>query len=252
MTANSLCDGKVVVITGAAGANGLGFATARMLASHGALIAILDLPRADPAESANRLGASHIGLEANVSDKMSCDDAVAIVLKRFGKVDVLVNNAGIVQAKNTLDITSDDYDKVLDVNLRGAMNMSQAVLPAMCSQKSGSIVCISSIAARRGGGLLGGAHYAASKAGVLGLARAMAREYGPNGIRVNSICPSMIATDMSAAIPADRAAAIADQVPLGRIGVPDDVAGCVVFLASELSRYCTGVTLDVNGGLYIH
>lgn len=249
---NALCDQKVVVVTGAAGRNGLGFATAQMLAAHGAKVAILDLHSADPHAAAQRLGKDHIGIVADVTDHVSCKSAIAKVAERYGRVDALVNNAGIVQARDAVSITASDYDAVLNVNLRGALNMAQAVLPVMCSQGSGSIICISSIAARRGGGLLGGAHYAASKAGVLGLARALAREYGRSGVRVNSVCPSMIATDMSAEIPKDRAAEIADQVPLGRIGVPDDVAGCVVFLTSDLSKYCTGVTLDVNGGLYIH
>lgn len=249
---NLLCYQKVAVITGAAGLNGLGFATARMLAKHGAMVAILDLDRGSPAAAAEKLGKEHIGLVADVTDKASCDAAAAKVLERFGRIDILVNNAGIVQACPTLSITPTDYDAMLDVNLRGALQMSQAVIPAMRSQKGGVIVCMSSIAARRGGGLLGGAHYAASKAGLLGLARAMAREYGVDGIRVNSICPGLIATDMSSEIPSDKQGSIVEQVPLGRIGAPDDIAGCVAFLASDLSKYCTGVTLDVNGGLYIH
>lgn len=252
MSSPKLCDGKVAVVTGAATLNGLGFATARMLSEHGARIAVLDLENAKPDAAAAQLGDEHIGLIADVTNKGSCDAAIKKVLEHFGRVDILVNNAGIVQTRRTLDITPDDYDAVLNVNLRGALNMSQAALPAMRAQKSGSIVCISSIAARRGGGIVGGAHYAASKAGVLGLARAMAREYGPEGIRVNSICPSVIATNMGALVPQEHENAIIEQIPLGRIGSPDDVAGCVLFFASELSKYCTGVTLDVNGGMYIH
>lgn len=252
MSSRLLCDGKVAVITGAAALNGLGFSTARMLASHGASVAVLDLAKAKPETAAAEFGEGHIGLAADVTNKASCDAAIKQVLERFGRVDILVNNAGIVQTRTTLDITPDDYDAVLNVNLRGALNMSQAVLPAMRQQKSGSIVCVSSVAARRGGGIVGGAHYAASKAGVLGLARAMAREYGTEGIRVNSICPSVIATNMGALVPQEHEQAILAQIPLGRIGMPDDVAGCIVFLASDLSKYCTGVTLDVNGGMYIH
>ena len=131
--------------------------------------------------------------------------------------------------------------------------MSQAVLPTMRDQKSGSIVCISSVSAQRGGGILGGPHYSAAKAGVLGLARAMAREYGGNNIRVNCVTPGLIATDINKGkIPEDKRQGILDGIPLARIGEPSDVAGCVVFLASDLSKYCTGVTLDVNGGMLIH
>jgi NAD(P)-dependent dehydrogenase (short-subunit alcohol dehydrogenase family) len=142
---------------------------------------------------------------------------------------------------------------VLDVSLRGTLYMSQAVLPAMRAQKSGAIVCTSSVSAQRGGGILGGPHYSAAKAGVLGLARAMAREYGIDGIRVNCVTPGLIATDINKGlIPEDRMKGILEQIPLNRIGEPADVAGCVVFLASDLAKYLTGVTLDVNGGMLIH
>jgi NAD(P)-dependent dehydrogenase (short-subunit alcohol dehydrogenase family) len=251
--ARMLLKDKVALITGGAGPNGLGFATARMLAAHGARVAILDLAVADPAAAAARLGAGHLGVVADVTDKASCDAAAAQVLARFGRIDVLVNNAGITQPRKTLDITPADYDAVLDVSLRGTLYMSQAVLPTMRAQKSGAIVCISSVSAQRGGGILGGPHYSAAKAGVLGLARAMARDYGGDGIRVNCVTPGLIATDINKGkIPDDRMAGILEQIPLARIGVPDDVAGCIVFLASDLSKYCTGVTLDVNGGMLIH
>lgn len=253
MSQSLLLDGKVAVITGGAGLNGLGFATARMLAAQGARIALLDLEQANPAAAAAELGPQHIGLVANVTDKAACDAAAAEIVKRLGRIDVLVNNAGITQPRKTLDITSADYDAVLDVSLRGTLFMSQAVIPTMQVQKSGSIVCISSVSAQRGGGILGGPHYSAAKAGVLGLAKAMARELGADNIRVNCITPGLIATDINKGkIPEDKRAAILDGIPLGRIGEPSDVGGCIVFLASDLSKYCTGITLDVNGGMLIH
>ncbi|CAM5369825.1 SDR family NAD(P)-dependent oxidoreductase [Thauera mechernichensis] len=253
MSQSLLLDGKVAVITGGAGLNGLGFATARMLAAQGARIALLDLEQANPAAAAAELGPQHIGLVANVTDKAACDAAAAEIVKRLGRIDVLVNNAGITQPRKTLDITSADYDAVLDVSLRGTLFMSQAVIPTMQAQKSGSIVCISSVSAQRGGGILGGPHYSAAKAGVLGLAKAMAREFGADNIRVNCITPGLIATDINKGkIPEDKRAAILDGIPLGRIGEPSDVGGCIVFLASDLSKYCTGITLDVNGGMLIH
>ena len=244
---------KVALITGGAGPNGLGFATARMMAAHGARVAILDLAPAGPAAAAARLGSQHLGVAADVTDKASCEKAVREVLAACGRIDILVNNAGITQPRKTLDITRADYDAVLDVSLRGTLHMSQAVVPAMRERKSGAIVCISSVSAQRGGGILGGPHYSAAKAGVLGLARAMAREYGADGIRVNCVTPGLIATDINKGkIPAERMAGILEQIPLGHIGEPDDVAGCCVFLASDLAKYCTGVTLDVNGGMLIH
>jgi NAD(P)-dependent dehydrogenase (short-subunit alcohol dehydrogenase family) len=244
---------KVAVITGGAGINGLGFATAKQMAAHGARVVILDLARAEPASAAARLGEAHRGLVADVTDKATCEAAVAEIGKSLGRIDILVNNAGITQPRKTLDITDADYDAVLDVSLRGTLHMSQAVLPVMREQKSGSIVCISSVSAQRGGGILGGPHYSAAKAGVLGLARAMAREFGIDNIRVNSVTPGLIATDINKGlIPDDRMKGILESIPLNRIGEPNDVAGCVVFLASDLSKYLTGVTLDVNGGMLIH
>lgn len=244
---------RVAIITGGAGVNGLGFATARMLAAHGASVAIVDLGSANPAGAAAELGGGHIGLVANVTNKAQCDAAAAAVLERYGRIDILFNNAGITQPRKTLDISAADYDAVLDVSLRGTLLMSQAVLPAMQRQRSGSIVCTSSVSAQRGGGILGGPHYSAAKAGVLGLARAMAREFGGDGIRVNCITPGLIATDIiRGKLTEERKGEIAEQIPLARLGRADDIAGAVVFLASDLSSYCTGITLDVNGGMLIH
>ena len=244
---------KVALITGGAGLNGLGFATARMMAAHGARAVILDLERADPAGAAARLGSQHLGVVADVTDKVSCDRAAKTVLDKLGRIDILVNNAGITQPRKVADVTAADYDAVLDVSLRGTLYMSQAVLPAMRAAKSGSIICISSVSAQRGGGILGGPHYSAAKAGVLGLARAMARECGIDGVRVNCVTPGLIATDINKGlIPEDRMKGILEQIPLNRVGEPNDVAGAIVFLASDLAKYCTGVTLDVNGGMLIH
>ena len=244
---------KVAIITGGAGLNGLGFATARLMAAQGARVVVLDLAGAEPEAAAARLDAGHLGIVADVSDKASCDAAVAAVLQAFGRIDVLVNNAGITQPAKTLDITGADYDRILDVSLRGTLYMSQAVLPAMRKQQSGSIVCISSVSAQRGGGILGGPYYSAAKAGVLGLARAMAREFGPEGIRVNCITPGLIGTDLiKGKLSEEKKAEIAETIPLGRLGRADDIAGACVFLASDLSLYCTGITLDVNGGMLIH
>ena len=244
---------KIAMVTGGAGLNGLGYATARQMAAHGARVVVLDLERADPAGAATGLGEGHMGVVADVTDKASCDGAVRAVMQKYGRIDILFNNAGITQPRKTLDITGADYDAVMDVSLRGMLYMSQAVIPVMRAQKSGSIINTSSVSAQRGGGILGGPHYSAAKAGMLGLGRAMAREFGIDGIRVNAVTPGLIATDINKGlIPEDRMKGILEQIPLNRIGVPDDVAGCVVFLASDLSKYLTGVTLDVNGGMLIH
>jgi len=244
---------KVALITGGAGMNGLGFATARQMAAQGARVVIMDLDRAEPASAAARLGDGHLGLVGDVTDKAACDAVAAQVLAKFGRIDILINNAGITQPVKTLAITGADYDRILDVSLRGTLYMSQAVLPAMRKQQAGSIVCISSVSAQRGGGIFGGPHYSAAKAGVLGLAKAMAREFGPEGVRINCVTPGLIETDITQGkLSPDQKKDIAQTIPLNRLGKADDVAGVCVFLASDLSAYCTGITLDVNGGMLIH
>ncbi len=167
---------------------------------------------------------------------------------------MLVNNAGITQPLKIMDIAPENYDAVLDVNLRGTLYMSQAVIPAMRERGSGSIVNLSSVSAQRGGGIFGGPHYSAAKAGVLGLTKAMARELAPDGVRVNAICPGFIATDITAGkLTPTRCSSIGlAGIPMGRAGEASDVAGCCLFLASDLSAYCTGTEVDVNGGSLIH
>ena len=248
-----LLTGKFAVITGAASARGIGRATAQAFADQGAKIAILDLDATAAAEAAASLGEGHLGLAANVADEAQVRDAIAQVLAQFGRIDVLVNNAGITQPVKTLEITGADYDRILNVNLRGTLLMSQAVIPTMRAQRAGSIICMSSVSAQRGGGIFGGPHYSAAKAGVLGLGKAMARELGPDNIRVNSITPGLIHTDITGGLMQDeRRHAIIEGIPLGRLGEASDVANAALFLASDLSSYLTGITLDVNGGMLIH
>lgn len=248
-----LLQDKYVIVTGAASARGLGKATAHLMAEHGATVAILDLDAGAAQEAAADLGAGHIGLACNVTDKSACEAAVATLLQRWGRVDILVNNAGITQPLKIMDIAPENYDAVLDVNLRGTLYMSQAVIPGMRKQKSGSIVNLSSVSAQRGGGIFGGPHYSAAKAGVLGLTKAMARELAPDNVRVNAICPGFIATDITAGkLTPEMSQQILAGIPMGRAGAASDVAGCALFLASDLSAYCTGTEVDVNGGSLIH
>ena len=248
-----LLDGKIAIITGAASPRGLGKATARLFAEHGATLAILDLDAGQAAAAAADLGAGHIGLGCDVTDRAGCQVAADAVLARWGQIDILVNNAGITQPLKIMEIGPEDYDAVTDVSLRGTLYMSQAVIPAMRAQKSGSIVNLSSVSAQRGGGIFGGPHYSAAKAGVLGLTKAMARELAPDQVRVNAICPGFIATDITAGklTPEMRAQVLAG-IPMGRAGEAADVAGCALFLASDLAAYCTGTEVDVNGGALIH
>ncbi|WP_336486800.1 SDR family NAD(P)-dependent oxidoreductase [Methylobacterium nigriterrae] len=244
---------KVCVITGAASPRGIGKATARLFAEHGGRVVILDLDAGQAEAAAGDVGAGHLGLACNVTDKAACQDAAREILARFGRIDVLVNNAGITQPLKIMDIEAANYEAVTDVNLRGTLYMSQAVIPAMRAQRSGSIVCMSSVSAQRGGGIFGGPHYSAAKGGVLGLQKAMARELGPDGIRVNSVTPGLIQTDITGGkLTDDLKVEIAKGIPLGRLGVADDVANACLFLSCDLSAYVTGAVVDVNGGMLIH
>ena len=248
-----LLSGKTAIVTGAAKPRGIGEAIARLFATNGARVALLDLGSMDPKRKANDLGNQHIGLECDVSNKQDCAVAIQTVLDEFGHVDILVNNAGIVDPHKVEEIESEDFNKIIDVNLRGTMHMCQMVIPNMKTHNSGSIINISSVAAQRGGGIFGGTHYCAAKAGILGLTKAMARELAPNQIRSNAICPGFIETDIIAGrITSDQKQQILSGIPMGRAGKAIDVAGCALFLASSLSEFVTGSTIDVNGGSHIH
>ncbi len=248
-----LLSNKVCIITGAASLRGIGRATARLFAQHGGKVVILDLDHGQAETAAADLGQGHLGLACNVTQKDACLSAAERITGEFGRIDVLINNAGITQPLKFMDIEPQNYDAVLDVNLRGTLYMSQAVVPQMRKQRSGSIVCMSSVSAQRGGGIFGGPHYSAAKGGVLGLGKAMARELGSDNVRVNSVTPGLIQTDITGGKLTDELKAeIIKGIPLARLGVADDVANACLFLASDLSAYITGATIDVNGGMLIH
>ncbi len=249
-----LLTGKYAVITGAASPRGLGKATAKLYAEHGATVAILDLDAgAAQVAAADLPGEGHVGLACDVTDRAACAAVAEELVARWGAVDVLVNNAGITQPLKIMEIGGENYDAVLDVNLRGTLYMTQALIPHFRERKAGAVVNMSSVSAQRGGGIFGGPHYSAAQAGGLGLTKAMARELAPDGIRVNAICPGFIATDITAGkLTPEMKEQIVAGIPMGRPGTAEDVAGCALFLASELSSYCTGTEVDVNGGSLIH
>lgn len=248
-----LLNEKVAIVTGAASLRGIGWATARRFADEGARVALLDLDAEAAASAAAAIGPEHRGYACDVRDPARCQAVVAEVIAAFGRVDILVNNAGVSQSKRLMDSTEEDYDLVMDVSLRGAYNMSRAVVPHFRARKSGNIVCMGSIAAQRGGGVLGGPHYAAAKGGVQTLAKSMARELAPDGIRVNAIAPGLVDTELLVGkIDEGGKQRVAEGTPMGRLGTPLDMANAFLFLASDLSSYVTGVVLDVNGGLHIH
>jgi NAD(P)-dependent dehydrogenase (short-subunit alcohol dehydrogenase family) len=248
-----LLSGMVAVITGAASVRGIGRATAKRFAAEGARVVIVDLDDAACKATAAEIGPQHRGHGCNVVDPTACDALAAAVLAEFGQIDILVNYAGISHPDRLMEATMARYDLVMDVNVKGTFNMCRAVVPHMRARRSGNIVTIGSVAAQRGGGLFGGAHYSASKGAVQSLAKAMARELGPDGIRVNAIAPGTIDTDIfQGQLSDERKRQIAAEMPLRRLGTPDDVAKACLFLVSDLASFVTGSVLDVNGGVLIH
>lgn len=248
-----LLEGKTAVISGAASPRGIGLATARLFAEHGARVAILDLDEPGAKKAASSLGPGHVGIGCDVADLAACKRAADAAISALGHVDVLLNNAGITQPVRIMEIDEASWRSIIDVNLTGVLYLSQAFVPHMRSRRRGSIACMSSVSAQRGGGIFGGPHYSAAKAGVLGLAKAMARELGPDGIRVNCVTPGLIQTDITGGKLGDEMRQdILTGIPLGRLGDPMDVAGAYLFLASDLSAYVTGAVIDVNGGMLIH
>ncbi|MDH4053240.1 MAG: SDR family oxidoreductase [Rubrivivax sp.] len=249
-----LLDGRTAIITGAASARGLGLACARLFAEHGARVQVLDLDAVAANQAAATLpGAGHLGGRCDVTSADECQAAAAAALQAWGRIDVLVNIAGITSPQRLMEVDAATYTRVMDVNMRGTLQMTQAVVPAMRAARSGSIVNMSSVSAQRGGGVFGGSHYSAAKAAILGYTKAAARELGPDNVRVNAICPSFIDTDITAGMMTpERLRSIVASVPMGRPGHAHEVAGCALFLASDLASYVTGIELDIHGGSHIH
>ncbi len=256
-----LLNNQVCVIVGAANPRSIGYATAELFAHYGADIAILDVAVTDSSQSEfNEALSVKIGREidilcipCNIVDPEACEQAMQQVLHHFGKIDCLINCAGIVRSDGMLEISSQDLALMLDVNLKGTFHTCQSALAIFTKQQKGTIVNLASVAAQRGGGLVGGAHYAASKGGVISLTKSIAREFGPQGIRANVICPSMTETGMlDGNVTEEQFNQVVAGIPLRRAGKPLDIANACLFLASDLAGYITGHTLDVNGGGHIH
>ena len=247
-----LLDDCKAIVTGGGTPDGIGRATARLFAEHGARVAILDLAETDPVSAGKGLGPGHRGYVCDVRHGDACRATVEDIARRFGRIDILIGNAGVVHGTPILDISHEEYDEILDVNLRGNFQMAQAVIPHMRARQAGSIVLVSSIAGQVGGGLFGSSHYASAKSGIFGLAKGLARELAPEGIRANAIAPGVIDNNFTKGrMTREIKDEIAKKVPLGRLGTSEDVAKTCLFLASDLSSYVTGTVLSVNGGLLI-
>ncbi|TET07670.1 MAG: 3-oxoacyl-ACP reductase FabG [Candidatus Atribacteria bacterium] len=239
---------KVAIVTGAG--RGIGKAIAIALAREGANVIVNDIDIQTAEEVAKEIkssGRKALAIQVDVSDSKEVNRMVQSVLKKFKRVDILVNNAAIIKRGSIEDLTEEDWDRVMDVNLKGAFNCAKAVVGTMKKQRYGKIVNISSIAGKIGD-LASAPCYGASKAGMTCLAKSLARELASYGINVNVVAPHAIKTDMSKEWSEEKRKSIIADIPLGRLGEPEDVAEAVVFLVSDKAKFITGEVLDVNGG----
>jgi 3-oxoacyl-[acyl-carrier protein] reductase len=242
--------GKVALVTG--GAQGIGKAVALLLARNGADIVVSDINLEKAEETAKEvqaLGRKALATKVDVAAFGDVEKMVEAILTQFGKVDILVNNAGIARDKLILRMTEEDWDAVLNINLKGTFNCTKAVVRHMSKQKSGKIVNIASVVGEMGNA--GQGNYAASKAGVIGFTKTIAREFAQRGINVNAIAPGYIETPMTDALPDKVKEELKRLIPMDRLGKAEDVAEAVLFLVSESANYITGQVLNVNGGIYM-
>jgi len=242
--------GKVALVTGAA--QGIGRAIALLLAQKGADIVVSDINLEKAEETVREIetiGRRAMAIRADVANTNDVERMVEAILGRFGQIDILVNNAGITRDKLILRMTEEDWDAVLNVNLKGTFNCTKAVVRHMSKQRRGKIVNIASVVGEMGN--VGQANYSASKAGVIGFTKTIAREFAQRGINVNAIAPGYIETPMTEVLPEKVKEELRGMIPMGRLGRPGDVAEAVLFLVSEASRYITGQVLNVNGGIYM-
>jgi len=241
---------KVAIVTGAS--RGIGRSTALALAKQGAKLVVSArnlAPLQELAAEIESLGSEALAVVADAASTESADKLVAAAVEKFGKVDILVNNAGINRDGLLLRMKDEDWDAVLDTNLKGAFALIRAAAKPMTKQRSGRIINISSVVGEMGNP--GQANYCASKAGLLGLTKSVARELSKRNITVNAITPGFVETDMTEELPEKTRQELISQIPLGRLGQPEDIAQAVVYLASEHAGYITGQVLGVNGGMYM-
>ncbi|WP_203362041.1 3-oxoacyl-ACP reductase FabG [Bacillus sp. REN10] len=239
---------KVAIITGAA--NGIGLAAAELFAKEGAKVVIADFDEELGAKRVQELtekGYEVAFSKVNVVDRDSVDAMVKLTTDRYGRVDILVNNAGITRDGMLWKMSPEDFQRVLDVNLKGVFNCTQSVIPHMISQGSGRVINTSSVSGVYGN--VGQTNYAAAKAGVVGMTKSWAKELGRKGINVNAVAPGFVETSMVATVPEKILDQLKTTIPLGRLGSPKDVANAYLFLASDESNYVNGITLHVDGGI---
>jgi 3-oxoacyl-[acyl-carrier protein] reductase len=239
--------GKTAFVTGST--RGIGQAIARALHAAGARVAVVGRDQARAEAVAAELGDCAAGVACDVAQADQVEAAIAAAEQALGPIDILVNNAGLTRDNILLRLTDADWNAVLDANLKGAFHTTRAVIKGMMKRRAGRIVNITSIVGLTGN--KGQANYAASKAGLIGFTKSVAKEYASRGVLANCVAPGFIETDMTAALPDEARATLLQDIALGRLGRPEDVAGAVVFLASDLAGYITGQVLVVDGGMVI-
>lgn len=247
MTTKNL-EGQIALVTGAS--RGIGRAIAKSLANSGAKVIGTATSEAGAAAIAEYLGAQGKGIVLDVNDAARSAAVIDEIQKEFGAVTILVNNAGITQDQLAMRMKDEEWDSVIATNLTAVGRLSRAVLRGMMKAKQGRIINITSVVGSTGNP--GQMNYAAAKAGVAGMSRALAREIGSRNITVNCVAPGFIDTDMTKVLGEEQTAALLQQIPLGRLGAPEDIAAAVNFLASPQASYITGTTLHVNGGMYVN
>ncbi|MDL0436998.1 MULTISPECIES: glucose 1-dehydrogenase [unclassified Niallia] len=247
-------DNRVAIVTGSGSKKGIGRTIALTLAKQGAIVVVADLNEEGIEDTVNAIktqGGEAFGVLLNVTSQESNDAMVQKVLDKYGRIDILINNAGISQKVTVEDMTIEDITKVFNVNMFGLFLCTQAVLDTMKKQNFGRIISLSSVSAKRGGGVFGGAHYSASKAAVLGFSKNLAREVAQHGITVNCVAPGLVNTDIWKSLPEEQAAKVIDGIPMGRPGETEEVAAAIAFLATEEASYITGEEIDINGGSHM-
>jgi len=244
-----MLDGKLVLVTGAS--RGIGKAIALTLGGAGATV-IGTATTESGADNISKVFAdnkiSGKGIKLNVTDNEQISSLVKIVNEDFGSIDILINNAGITRDNILLRMKEDEWEDIINTNLSSIYKMSKSVLRGMIKKRSGRIISITSVVGAMGNA--GQSNYAAAKAGMIGFTKSLAREVGVRGITVNAVAPGFIETDMTSNLPDEQKEALASQIPMGRLGTPDEVAKAVLFLAGDGGSYITGQTLHVNGGMY--
>lgn len=248
-------ENQVAFITGAASEKGIGREIAKQLSTRGATVILADIDENGlkaRVEEIEEMGGKAHSVRLDVTNREEINEVVQGLVEQFGKIDILVNNAGITRPTRVMDIPEEEWDLVFNINMKGVFHLTQAVLPHMKEKNYGRIVNLGSVSGKRGGGIFGGSHYSAAKAGVTGFSKAVAREMAPFGITCNTVEPGLIGTEITGGLlTEEKKEVLKKDIPVGRVGTVEDVAYTIAFLASPGASYITGEEIDINGGSHI-